>query len=480
MDELLEGLLDLSRAGATSLTSRLAGQLRSLISEGHLKSGRRLPSSRALAARLNVSRNTVTQAIEQLAAEGYLDVSQSRRPVVAAGASLLTTRQRGDVARDVSARPRLSAWGRKLAKSNWPPVYRDLPRPFQPGLADEREFPRDIWGRCLRHAANRRFRWSNFTVNDPTLQDALLKHLATHRGISARAEQIIVVPSAQAALTLIARVMIDVGDVAWIESPGYSGAYAASFAAGAKVVGVPIDADGLRIASNSQPPKIIFVTPSHQYPTGKLMPIGCRLELLRFARSVGAAIIEDDYDGEFHYEGRPVAALAAIDPDALVFYVGTFAKSMSADIRVGYVIVPQSMAPTFVLAQRHLGLLAAATLQSALAEFIERGTYLSHLRRMTRLYGDRRDCLVRVLAEEAGRRLAVDVPAGGMQLLVRYVGPTDDRSLSRRLLEAGVVTRPLSEMLHHRSRERGLFLGFAAWTEAELTAGARLIGRHIR
>lgn len=478
MDDLLEGLLDLSREGDAPLTGQLARQLRMLISGGRLKPGQRLPSSRALAASLGVSRNTVTHAMEQLAAEGYLDVSRSRRPVVAGGAALLTA-PRPDAAEDPAPRRRLSTWAQHLAGSDWPPLYRGRPRPFQPGLADEREFPRDVWGRCLRHAANRRLRRNDPASNDPALQEALLDHLAAHRGISARPGQIIVVPSAQAGLALIARVTIDAGHVAWIESPGYGGAYAAACAAGAEVVGVPLDADGLTIAAGAQMPKLIFVTPSHQYPTGPLMPIGRRLELLRFAASIGAAVVEDDYDGEFHYEGRPVAALAAIDPDAPVFYVGTFSKAMSADIRVGYVIVPEAMVPTVELAQRHLGLLAAFPLQAALAEFIGRGAYLAHVRRMTRLYRERRDCLMRALTEEAGDRLAIEAPAGGMQLLARYRGPADDRELSRRLLEAGVVARPLSEMLHHETQEQGLFLGFAAWTNAELMEGARLIGRCI-
>ncbi|MFT3803501.1 MAG: PLP-dependent aminotransferase family protein [Burkholderiaceae bacterium] len=480
MDDFPEGLLDLPSASDVSLTIQLAQQLRLLIANGRLKSGHRLPSSRRLAARLGISRNTVTQAIEQLVAEGYLEVSRSRRPVVAAGVSLLTGPQYANRAHGVVPKVRLSSWGREVARSDWPPLYNETPRPFQPALADEREFPHDAWGRCLRRAASRRFRLGSAATNDPALQEALLKHLAAHRGISARPEQIIIVPSSQAGLTLITRLVVNAGDVAWIESPGYGGAYAACLAAGAHVVGVPIDAHGLRVAKNSPMPRIIFVTPSHQYPTGCLMPIGRRHELLRFARSSGAVIIEDDYDGEFHYEGRPVAALAALDPSASAFYVGTFSKAMSSHIRVGYVIVPESMVSTFARAQRHLGILAASTLQTALAEFIENGTYLSHIRRMTRLYRERRDCLAQALLAEARKSLAIDIPAGGMQLLIRYQGLMDDKILSRLLHEVGVVARPLSEMLHHASRERGLFLGFAAWTNDELMAGAKAIGRCMR
>jgi GntR family transcriptional regulator/MocR family aminotransferase len=311
------------------------------------------------------------------------------------------------------------------------------------------------------------------------LQEVLLKHLADVRGIRARPEQIIIVPSAQSGIALISKVMIDAGDLAWIESPGYRGAFAALQAANAEVVGVPVDADGLRITGRRDVPRIIFVTPSHQYPTGRLMPVGRRLELLQFARRNGAVIVEDDYDGEFQYEGRPVTALAGLDPYDRIIYLGTFSKAMFADIRVGYLVVPETLAPTFALAQRHLGSLVAVPLQAALAYFIAAGDYRSHVRRMTRLYRARRDRLVQALTAEAGHRLHVDKPTGGMQLLAQCDAAMDDVHLSRRLEKAGVITRPLSEMLYHKSRERGLFLGFAAWKDTEIDAGARIIGRHV-
>ena len=481
MDELPEGLVDLSRTHGLPLTRQLADQLRALVAKGRLKPGQRLPSSRQLAKKLGISRNTVTQVIEQLTAEGYLEVSRNRRPVVAAGTSFPADRRADRRVRGAATRPRLSAWGQEVTRSTWPTVYPDAPRPFQPGLADEREFPVEAWGRCLRRAATPGFRRQNAAVNEPALQESLLNHLAARRGISARPEQVIIVPSAQAGLVLTTRLIVNAGDIAWIESPGYGGAYAASSAAGAQAVGMPVDADGLTIALDYQPPRIIFVTPSHQYPTGRLMPIGRRHELLRFARSVGAAIVEDDYDGEFHYDGRPVAALAALDPNALVFYVGTFSKSMSSAVRVGYVVVPEVMMRPFTKAQRHLGTLSTATVQRGLAEFIANGSYLSHVRRMTRLYRERRDCLAQALREQADELLAIDTPAGGMQLLVRCKGRMDDGRLSWRLLdESGVIARPLSGMMHHPSRERGLFLGFAAWTNAELRAGARRIGDLLR
>ncbi len=195
---------------------------------------------------------------------------------------------------------------------------------------------------------------------------------------------------------------------------------------------------------------------------------------------MGASIVEDDYDGEFHYEARPVAALQGLAPASRTFYLGTFSKSTYADIRLGYVVVPEALVDTFELAQRHMGLLTPLTTQDALAEFITSGAYLAHLRRMTRLYKTRRDRMLQALATEAGDRLTIEVPAGGMQLLARCRTSVNDQRLAARLRDAGVISRPLSSLFFHKTREQGLFLGFAAWNEAEIDQAARVLGRIIR
>ena len=270
------------------------------------------------------------------------------------------------------------------------------------------------------------------------------------------------------------------GDHAWIESPGYGGADVAFRAAGAVVSAIPLDAQGMAISPHKEAPRLIFVTPSHQYPTGRLMPIGRRLELLRFAEAAGACIIEDDYDGEFHYEARPVAALQGLAPSPRVFYLGTFSKATYADIRIGYVVVPEALIDVFELAQRHMGMLTSITMQDALAEFISAGAYLGHIRRMTRLYKGRRDRMVQALAARPATGSRSRRPTGGMQLLARCRPTANDQQLSARLLEAGVVSRPLTSMLYHRTAERGLFLGFAAWNEKEIDQAARILGRIVR
>lgn len=480
MDDLLPGMLHLLRDSGEPLMRQLTDQLRLLVTGGRLAPGQRLPSSRRLAEALDVSRNTVSFAIEQLAAEGYVSLSAGRRPQVASGLSLAGGKGPSKGSRPPAERMPLSSWARGLQLSNWPPVYDARPRPFQPGLADEREFPHELWSRCLRRAARNAPSRRDRTLNHPPLQQALLAHLAVHRGIKAEPSQILIVPTAQAGLAMIANVLLSRGDHAWIESPGYGGAHVALQAAGAVVTAIPLDQHGITVPARKRSPRLIFVTPSHQYPTARMMPIGRRLELIRYADAAGASIVEDDYDGEFHYEARPIAALQGLAPSGRTFYLGTFSKSTYADIRLGYVVVPEPLVATFELAQRHMGLLAQITTQDALAEFISSGAYLAHLRRMTRLYKSRRDRMVQALAAEAGDRLTVEIPAGGMQLLARYRASVDDQHLAARLREAGVISRPLSSLFFHPTKEQGLFLGFAAWNETEIDEAARVLGRMMR
>ena len=206
------------------------------------------------------------------------------------------------------------------------------------------------------------------------------------------------------------------------------------------------------------------------------MPVTRRQELLAFATEMGAAIIEDDYDSEFHFDGRPVVALQGLDTAGHVFYVGTFSKSMLPDIRVGYAIVPDGLIETFEKVQRHTSQVVTGATQSALAEFIADGDYATHIRRMTRIYRGRRDRLTHALASAVGERLAITPPAGGMQLLARLEPGSDDCRLAADLAKAGMMARPLSRHFTGRITEQGLFLGFAAWDEKEIDAGAELIG----
>jgi len=459
----------------TGLAAQLTRQLRGLISDGRIRSGAVLPSSRRLAAELDVSRNTVTHAYEQLAAEGYLSITERRRPVVTVDIEERFARAAPMPGRAAARKPLLSPWASRLKDADWPMSYQAEFRPLRPGLADAREFPHEIWARCLRRSALRR-RFNEQTVaNRQSLREALRDYLELSRGVRAEADQILILPTAQAALTLLAATLIVPDDTVLTEDPGYPGAAAAFRAAGADVVGVGLDQWGMARVSATRAPKLIFTTPSHQHPTGRLMPVARRTELLAAARPGKTWIVEDDYDGEFHYDSRPMPALQGLDREDRVLYVGTFAKAMTADIRIGYLVVPSSPARTMEIAQRHLGLIASVHVQEALSGFMSGGHFLAHVRRMRRIYRSRRDHLAAAIGRQLGDLLVAEVPHGGMQLIARLRDGRADRGVVERLVAAGVEVRALSGLALERPRDTGLLLGFAAWRESEISTAVRIM-----
>ena len=472
-EETITGLIELKRAGAEGLVAQLTSQLRELIGSGRIGRGRALPSSRQLASDLGVSRNTVTYAFEQLAAEGYLAASHGRRPVVTVDGAERIEATGAATSRVRATRPRLSPWAAKLKQTDWPMSYQAPLKPLRPGHGDFREFPNEVWARCLRRSAMRAARRELGPVNRPRLREALAHYLATSRGVRATADQIMILPSAQAALTLIAASVITPGDDVWVEDPGYPGAAAAFRASGARVTGVRLDEQGMQRMPKMLAPTLIFMTPTHQHPTGRLMSLARRTEFLGASRPGKTWIIEDDYDGEFHYDSRPVPALQGLDAHGRVFYVGTFSKAMTSDIRLGYLVVPPSLVSTLEIAQRHIGLIAANHIQDALAEFITDGHFLAHVRRVRRLYHARRDHLVDGLERHLGDVLSVEVPSGGIQLVARLKRGATDQAAVKRLVAAGVETRALSSLALGRPRDHGLLLGFAAWRETEISAAMR-------
>jgi len=472
-DSMISALIDLKRADDDGLVAQLTSQLRSLIATGRLGKGRALPSSRRLASDLGVSRNTVTYAFEQLAAEGYLEASHGRRPVVTVDGRAHGERVGAVVSGVRSAKPRLSPWASKLKQTDWPMSYQAPLKPLRPGHGDFREFPNEVWARCLRRSAVRAAKRELGPVNRTRLCEALAHYLATSRGVRATTDQILILPSAQAALSLIAASLITPGDEVWVEDPGYPGAAAAFHASGARVTGMKLDEQGMQRLPGMAAPKLVFMTPSHQHPTGRLMSLARRTEFLGMSRPGKTWIVEDDYDGEFHYDSRPVPALQGLDAHGRVFYVGTFSKAMTSDIRLGYLVVPPALIGTLEIAQRHIGLIASSHVQEALAEFIADGHFLAHLRRVRRLYHARRDHLVEGLQRHLGEVLTAEVPSGGIQLVARLKRGRTDQAAVKRLGEAGVVTRALSSLALERPRDHGLLLGFAAWRENEISAALR-------
>ena len=465
--------------------------LRRAILSGMLGAGSRLPSTRTLAAELGVSRTTVVTAFEGLLAEGYLEGKVGSGTFVAGSLpdDLLSVGPKaGCGPAPVRAGRGLSERGTLLAATPTSVVRdRGAPRAFRPGVPALDEFPHAAWRR-ISGKVWRRPPGGLLGYGDPAgyrpLREAIAGYLGAARAVRCVAEQVIVVSGSQQALDLAARVLLDPGDAAWVEDPGYMGARGALAGAGARLVPVPVDGEGLGVAAGvvREPgARLACVTPSHQYPLGVTMSLGRRLELLGWANRSGAWVIEDDYDSEYRYTGRPLEALQGLDSSAegRVIYIGTFSKVLFPALRLGYLVVPPDLTGAFTAARELTDRHPPTAEQAVLADFIVEGHFLRHLRRMRALYAERQATLV----EEAGRELAglLDVrPAGaGMHLVGRLPEGVDDRESSRRAAERGVEAPPVSLYGGVPQGHGGLMLGYAAVGEAETREGVRRLAEAL-
>ncbi len=475
--------LALEPEGGQPLHRQLYGQLREAVLRGRLAPGLRLPSSRALARELGCSRNTVLAAFEQLLSEGYLEGRAGSGTYVSPvlpeqllAAAPAPARAAASPAASPVPVPGLSRRGARLAEGR-PPARGPL-RPFLVGVPDTAFFPFDVWSRllarCWRHppAANLRH---GAPGGHAGLRRLIADYLRRVRALDCAPEQVLITAGAQQGLDLMLRLLLDPGDRVWLEEPGYAGFDGPLRAAGAEAVPVPLDAEGLSVAAGrarAADARVVAVTPSHQYPLGVTMSLARRLELLAWAREAGAWILEDDYDSEFRYAGRPLAALQGLDGPGFdgrsqVIYLGTFSKILFPALRLGYVVVPPQLVEP--LARARIDDHPSLVTQPALAAFIEEGHFAAHVRRMRALYAERQQALL----HHAGRRLAgaLDLapdPAG-LHLVARLgpalAGRLDDRAVAARAAGAGVTLAALSG--YYRAppgpQGQGLLFGYAAF-----------------
>ncbi|MBR0667336.1 PLP-dependent aminotransferase family protein [Roseomonas hellenica] len=450
---------------AGDLEGQLYRALRDRILLGQMPAGQRLPPTRSLAASIGVARSTAVGAYERLKAEGYLDSRMGSASRVAAVAA--------------SPLPGQSPPA--------PPVARVLDEPiagtaFEPGVPDLAAFPHAAWARCLGSRA-RALRVHDLGYGAACgirdLQEAILDHVAATRGVSARPEQVLILATTGAAIDVLARLLLRRdGDVAWMEEPGYPTAQALLRAAGARLVPVPCDAAGIDVARAAGPsPRLIYVTPSHQYPTGATMSLQRRLALLDVARSSGAVVLEDDYDSEFQYGSRPIAALQGIDRSEVVAYLGTFSKILTPGLRVAYAVVPPWLAPEAAAAARLRGAVVPVHVQAALADFIREGRLRAHLRRMNAAYAARMAATVAALRRHCGHVLEVGEGAGGLQLATWFHDISiDDSAVAEALNAHGLALRPMSRF-HIGPARPGLLFGIARVEPQGVDAAAERIGR---
>lgn len=447
-------------------------RLREAILSGRLPGDMRLPASRSLAATLGIARNTVLFAYEQLVAEGCLVADRQGTRVARLPAARAASPRPSAVP---EAPPGLSV--RAAAALQHEPARDAEALPFSPGVPDFGAFPFRSWRACIERAwRDAGWRQLGYAAHggDPSLRTALAAHLTGVRGLAVDAGQILITGGTQAALDLCARLLADHGDTVWVENPGYLAARVAFGLAGLQVRDVAVDVQGLAPSAEDwrcAPPRLIMATPSHQYPTGRVMSLPRRLALLERARESGAWIVEDDYDSEFRRAGAAPPALFGLQPDAPVVYVGTFSKTLYPGLRLGYLVLPRAIAGPFIHAAALATRAGQGIEQRALADFIERGHYTTHMRRMRARYSTRQALLRSALEEAFGERVALSGGEAGLHLVMWLPAEIDDRAVAERAARLGLGARALSAYARPPTRCNGLVLGYGNLDE-NAVAGA--------
>jgi len=475
-------LRDLQFTSADSLQLQLYRQLQQRIVSGRLTPGMRLPASRQLAESLSLSRNTVSLVIEQLKAEGYLEshvgkgvfVSQQLPPLVEAPAV--------DV--DVLPLPQLSHYGELL--DQLPKDKGPKQRPFAPGIPDISAFPMSAWARIVRRQIDRAVLQAyDCDQGYLPLRQALSTYLRASRAVRCDADQIVITQGAQQAISLCAQVLLNRNDEVLLEEPGYRGARTAFEAhqcrlQPAYVSAHGVDVDRLPLKTKA---RLLYLTPTHHYPLGGILPASDRLRLLQWATKTDTWILEDDYDSEFNFVGKPIAALQGMAQQTPVIYMGSFSKTLLPALRLGYLVVPKSLASIFSHAKNAMTGETPLLMQAAVAEFIEEGHFVRHLRKMRKLYFSKWQHCLALLEQYCADNVEVVAQSAGMHLVIR-IDAIDDVLLSTAFASKGYGSTPLSSysLLPGSVEEtpKGLVLGFSNTTQSQRIDGIKELAKLIR
>ncbi|HEY7983189.1 MAG TPA: PLP-dependent aminotransferase family protein, partial [Ktedonobacterales bacterium] len=468
------------------LYERLRGQMLA----GLLADGARLPSTRGLAAELGISRTTTALAYQMLLLEGYIEsrvgdgarvalvrpaqsAAKPERP--AHGVAAQSSDQQG--AR--RANPLNTRAGEALATLDGHGTRRA--HTFSTGLPNVHHFPWETWARLVarnaRHSLRHAALYQGAEGYGP-LREAIAAHIAITRGVRCATGDVIITTGSQGALHLIAQSLLAPGDRVWLEDPGYPGARGAVLAARASATPVPVDRDGLDVAAGTRlcpAARLAIVTPSHQFPTGVTTSLERRLALLEWAAAAGAWIVEDDYDSEYRYGGRPLEALQGLDGAARVIYVGTFSKTLFPALRLGYLVAPPALRARLLAARFFMDTHQPLLEQMALADFITSGQYARHVRAMRTRYRERRDTLIAALSSELGGALDVSAPQAGLHLVAWLRAPVDAKRIAA--LDLGIEL--VSRYAQRPVARDGLVLGFGNATPDELRASVTRLARAL-
>ncbi|MBV7333369.1 PLP-dependent aminotransferase family protein [Chloroflexi bacterium TSY] len=456
--------------------------------------GMRLPSIRVLVKELSISRNTVLNAFEQLIAEGYLEARHGSGTYVAQilpdEVSLVRTQQAAPSSRK-RTRPLLSQRGAQLAAVPQMPMPvvtspEEKPRAFLATMPDVDLFPHAIWERllakCWRRASHSILLSYENRAGYLPLREAIAAYLGTARGVQCTAEQVIIIAGSQQGIDLTARILLDPGDGVWLEDPGYLGAYGAFTGAGAQICSLPVDSEGLDVEmgiTRYPQARLAFVTPSHQFPLGVTMSLKRRLTLLEWASEADAWILEDDYDSEYRYTGRPLAALQGLDQTDRVLYLGTFSKILFPGLRLGYLVVPQDLVDPIIASLFFATQQPPALEQMVLADFMADGHFARHIRRSRTCYAERQAILVEAAQRKLAGLLDIEGAAAGMHLLGWLPDNILDKEAGAHLAKHQIDTIPLSTYSFDSGQEGALLLGYTALDEQQIREGVKKLAQAL-
>ncbi|RSZ56948.1 PLP-dependent aminotransferase family protein [Massilia atriviolacea] len=485
--------LPLVRGTQDPLFRQLYAQIKDAILRGTLGAGMQLPPTRELARLLSVSRQTVLNAYDQLSAEGYLHgavgkgtfISDHLAQAAPGPHAARTTQTTQAPMRPLSARG--DAYAGAMESVGF---HQGKLRPFRVSMPSLDLFPFDVWSRL----EGRRWRHPDYHMgySDPAgyapLRELLCVYLRASRGVNCTPEQVVITSGSQQGLYLLSQLLLAPGDEVWIESPGYQGASAPLFAAGATVRTVPVTADGMDVAygiANYPGASMVLATPSHQLPLGVTMSLQRRLELLRWAAARRAWIIEDDYDSEYRYTGPPLASLQSLDRAGCVLYVGTLSKVLFPGLRLGYIVAPPALVEPVVRAKAVMDRHTAIVPQMVLADFMADGHFGRHIRRTREAYGERRVALLDAIASRLGGQVAVGPSDAGLDLALHFLRGHDEATVVARALEQGIETRALAYYANRMATPAcafapGLLLGFSSLTSAQIRHGVEVLAKVLK
>jgi GntR family transcriptional regulator/MocR family aminotransferase len=476
-------MIRLDRNATEPLHQQLYRQIRDqLVNGSFTDSSSRLPSSRGLAADLGISRLTVNLAFSKLHAEGYLESRVGSGTFVAKSlpeSFLNSPRPRPQPV--VERQPRLSKRVRNIPDQRSGKQF-DLGVAgapgvsFVPALPALDEFPVEVWERLRAEVLARKgahlLQYAS-SRGDPDLRKAIAVYLCDHRGARCQPDQIIITAGTQQAMMIAAMALVNPGEVAWMEDPGFYQARRAFGFAGATVVPRPVDNEGIVIGRPSKraSPKIIYVTPSHQFPLGMTMSLARRTALIEFARARDAYIFEDDHNSEFRFTGPPLPCLQGLDNAGRVIYAGTMSKILYASLRLGYLLAPEQLVEPMIKIRAVMDQHSPAIDQATLARFITEGYFLSHIKRMRKLYADRRDFFIEQFNKLLGQHFVLQVPEAGLHFVAWLRRKDDLARITETCAEIGIRPSPLSSCFINTESAPALTFGFAAWSRAQIREG---------